>query len=73
MASKTTCLLLLGLLIIATLYVSVAEAKKQCVPGKSYFDGCNTCFCSEAHSVQCTRRLCPDPWKRLSPPADFYQ
>lgn len=27
-------------------------------PGSTWFDGCNTCFCSENGIVSCTKKAC---------------
>jgi len=55
---------------------------RRCVPGKTYFDGCNICRCHSTGIVSCTMKACEmyDPYTNLMilvseipPPADFWQ
>lgn len=51
------------------------EGERKCVDGKSYFDGCNNCFCSNGHTA-CTLKLCRGPdgvVSRQPPPDDFFE
>lgn len=50
---------------------------RRCVPGKSWFNGCNRCYCNgnseEMSFLSCTRKLCPWNPEYIAPPADFYE
>ena len=46
------------LLIVESFGAAVYEAKRNCIPGKSYFDGCNTCLCEENGGIICTLKYC---------------
>ncbi|XP_063986583.1 uncharacterized protein LOC135167380 [Diachasmimorpha longicaudata] len=71
-------------LFCALLVVSLTMAtrvERRCVEGRSYFDGCNNCFCSNGN-VACTLMACQseDPKTGemrdiipLQPPEDFWQ
>lgn len=52
------------------------ETKRKCVAGKTYYDGCNNCFCA-GDNVACTQMFCTDKngkaAPRIEPPEDFWQ
>ncbi|XP_011163963.1 uncharacterized protein LOC105198815 [Solenopsis invicta] len=54
-------------------YFSFRGPSSVCIPGSSYFDGCNNCFCqNDAHTVGCTTNWCMYAAK-IPPPDDFWQ
>ncbi|KAG6795787.1 serine protease inhibitor 3 [Apis mellifera caucasica] len=70
-------------LILYAIAIDLAIQKPMmCVPGKSFFDGCNTCTCTDDGNFICTMTACEDydpetdtsvPVKILEPPPDFWQ
>jgi len=55
---------------------------RKCVPGKTYFDGCNTCRCHANNVISCILIECEMynpytnsmiPAANIPPPADFWQ
>lgn len=56
--------------------MAIDEDNRKCVDGKSYNDGCNSCFCSNGN-VACTLMLCMGADRKIlprnPPPADFYE
>ncbi|KAG7212770.1 hypothetical protein KM043_013031 [Ampulex compressa] len=69
-------------LLVAVLCLAVAaqEEQRQCVTGKSYYDGCNWCSC-HGKGVACTLKYCQirnedgsvSPHVPIPPPDDFWQ
>ena len=56
--------------------------KGECVPGKSYYDGCNTCYCHKSGFIGCTSLSCKeiDPETgiakevpKIPPPPNFWK
>ncbi|XP_076687312.1 uncharacterized protein LOC143378978 [Andrena cerasifolii] len=69
-----------GLFLLALLFTivnsSVPEEGRKCVDGKSFYDGCNSCFCAGGQTA-CTLKLCYDQTGAVlvpqKPPEDFWQ
>ncbi|XP_076164085.1 serine protease inhibitor 3-like [Ptiloglossa arizonensis] len=66
----------LCLLVIASSVASGQETGRKCVPGKSYFDGCNWCYCHKGGISRCTEVPCdlvkPES-NTLNPPEEFWE
>ncbi|KAH0951804.1 hypothetical protein HN011_008414 [Eciton burchellii] len=62
--------LILGIASLAASQRTTNEGQR-CVNGKSYYDGCNHCTCSNGIQA-CTLRLCT-PQIYQPPPADFWE
>ncbi|KAK9304194.1 hypothetical protein QLX08_004354 [Tetragonisca angustula] len=58
MFSKFFNFLFLLIVVIATSPAAESEETKECVPGKSYNDGCNDCTCTDTNVVICTLMEC---------------
>ncbi|XP_076235795.1 uncharacterized protein LOC143180145 [Calliopsis andreniformis] len=73
------------LLAVAMTYCIIVGqvSERRCIPNRSYYDGCNTCFCSaDSVSIGCTERDCavydPDTnqfvgYKPKPAPEDFWK
>ncbi|XP_026462042.1 laminin subunit alpha-like [Ctenocephalides felis] len=42
------------------------EPKKECTPGETTHDGCNSCFCTESGVYACTLKACLGPLKNFN-------
>lgn len=58
------------------------DGERNCIVGKSFYDGCNTCICGKGNIHICTEMDCGeiDPqtgvmksYEPLQPPEDFYE
>ncbi|XP_043472331.1 uncharacterized protein LOC122505003 [Leptopilina heterotoma] len=63
-------------------FMNQADGERNCVVGKSFYDGCNTCICGKGNIHICTEMACGeiDPvtnvmkeHEPLPPPEDFYE
>ncbi|XP_076663592.1 uncharacterized protein LOC143366408 [Andrena cerasifolii] len=75
MWTKSYSLFLLALL-FTIVNSSVPEESRKCLPGKTFYDGCNSCFCAGGRKA-CTLKLCYDQTGAvlvpLKTPDDFWQ
>ncbi|XP_076617989.1 uncharacterized protein LOC143340198 [Colletes latitarsis] len=65
-------------LLVFAIVSSVANGEdsgKKCMPGKSYFDGCNWCYCHKSGFIGCTEVDCSGnpEINTLNPPEEFWQ
>ncbi|XP_076164081.1 serine protease inhibitor 3-like [Ptiloglossa arizonensis] len=72
----------LCLLVIVSSVALGQESGRRCVAGKSYYDGCNWCYCHQAGFIGCTKKGCtttnPETGEtveveKIEPPDDFWQ
>ncbi|KAK1124115.1 hypothetical protein K0M31_007139 [Melipona bicolor] len=75
-------LLFLLIVVIVTNVVADSGGKGECVPGKSYYDGCNTCYCHKSGFIGCTSLSCKEidletgvskEVTKIPPPPDFWK